>query len=50
MGPYARERVAELSEGGNDLVTFWRECTELLKAAVPIMTSRAGTRSIRCRF
>ena len=31
----ARERIAELSKRGYDLVTFWRECTEVLEAAVP---------------
>jgi DNA-binding CsgD family transcriptional regulator len=39
MGSYARERaaerIAELSAAGHDLVTFWRECTEVLDAAVP---------------
>jgi DNA-binding CsgD family transcriptional regulator len=39
MGSYAKERaaerIAELSGRGHDLVTFWRECTELLEAAVP---------------
>jgi DNA-binding CsgD family transcriptional regulator len=38
MGPYvherAAERIAELSACGYDLVTFWRECTEVLEAAV----------------
>ena len=38
MGPYAKERaaerIAELSARGSDLVTLWRECTEVLKAAV----------------
>jgi DNA-binding CsgD family transcriptional regulator len=38
MGPYAHERaaerIAELSASGYDLVTFWRECTEVLEAAV----------------
>jgi DNA-binding CsgD family transcriptional regulator len=31
----ARDRIAELSRRGYDLVTFWRECTEVLQAAVP---------------
>ena len=31
----ARERVAELSMRGLDLVSFWLECTEVLEAAVP---------------
>jgi DNA-binding CsgD family transcriptional regulator len=39
MGPLtkerAKDRVAELSRRGYDLVTFWRECTEVLAAAVP---------------
>jgi DNA-binding CsgD family transcriptional regulator len=39
MGSYAHERaaerVAELSTRGHDLVTFWRECTEVLEEAVP---------------
>jgi DNA-binding CsgD family transcriptional regulator len=39
MGSYAKERaaerIAELAERGSDLVTFWRECTEVLEAAVP---------------
>ncbi len=39
MGSYAKERaaerIAELSTRGHDLVTFWRECTEALEAAVP---------------
>ncbi|MGE5635508.1 MAG: LuxR family transcriptional regulator [Nocardioidaceae bacterium] len=39
MGSYAKgraaERIAELSARGHDLVTFWRECTEVLHAAVP---------------
>jgi DNA-binding CsgD family transcriptional regulator len=39
MGSYAKERaaerIAELSTRGHDLVTFWRECTEVLEAAVP---------------
>jgi DNA-binding CsgD family transcriptional regulator len=39
MGPLteerAKDRVAELSRRGYDLMTFWRECTEFLKAAVP---------------
>jgi DNA-binding CsgD family transcriptional regulator len=39
VGSYANERaaerIAELSARGHDLVTFWRECTEVLAAAVP---------------
>jgi DNA-binding CsgD family transcriptional regulator len=39
MGSYAKERaaerIAELSTRGHDLVTFWRECTEVLAVAVP---------------
>jgi DNA-binding CsgD family transcriptional regulator len=39
MGSYAHERaaerMAELSARGHDLVTFWRECTEVLETAVP---------------
>jgi DNA-binding CsgD family transcriptional regulator len=31
----AKGRIAELSTRGHDLVTFWRECTEVLEAAVP---------------
>jgi DNA-binding CsgD family transcriptional regulator len=31
----ARERIAELSTRGHDLVTFWQECTEVLEAAIP---------------
>jgi DNA-binding CsgD family transcriptional regulator len=31
----AQDRIAELSRRGYDLVTFWRECTEVLAAAVP---------------
>ncbi len=31
----AQERIAELARRGSDLVTFWRECTEVLEAAVP---------------
>jgi DNA-binding CsgD family transcriptional regulator len=38
VGSYAKERaaerIAELSARGHDLVTFWRECTEVLEAAV----------------
>jgi DNA-binding CsgD family transcriptional regulator len=38
MGSYAKERaaerIAELSARGHDLVTFWRECTEVLESAV----------------
>src|SRR5215213_6631679 len=39
MGSYpkerAAERIAELSARGHDMVTFWRECSEVLDAAVP---------------
>jgi hypothetical protein len=39
MGSYAKERaaerIAELSARGHNLVTFWRECTEVLAVAVP---------------
>jgi DNA-binding CsgD family transcriptional regulator len=39
MGALTRERagdrITELSRRGYDLVTFWRECTEALQAAVP---------------
>jgi len=31
----AQDRIAELARRGYDLVTFWRECTEVLQAAVP---------------
>jgi DNA-binding CsgD family transcriptional regulator len=31
----AKDRIAELSRRGHDLVTFWRECTEVLAGAVP---------------
>ncbi len=31
----ARERIAELSTRGHDLVTFWNECAEVLETAVP---------------
>jgi DNA-binding CsgD family transcriptional regulator len=31
----AQDRLAELARRGHDLVTFWRECTEVLEAAVP---------------
>jgi DNA-binding CsgD family transcriptional regulator len=31
----ARERIAELSRRGYDLVTFWQECTEVLVPTVP---------------
>ena len=31
----AQERIAELARCGSDLVTFWRECTEVLETAVP---------------
>jgi DNA-binding CsgD family transcriptional regulator len=31
----AQARIAELARRGLDLVTFWRECTEALQAAVP---------------
>ena len=38
MGSYpkerAAERIAELSARSSDLVTFWRECTPVLEAAV----------------
>ena len=54
MGSYAKERaaerIAELAERGSDLVTFWRECTEVLEAAVPHYDKRVGTHSIRRRF
>ncbi len=39
MGTYARERakdrITELAARGDDLVTFWRESTELLERTVP---------------
>jgi len=39
MSGYARERaqarIAELAGRGDDLVTFWHESTEVLKATVP---------------
>ncbi len=35
MKERARDRVAELARRGSDLVTFWRECTEVLQSAVP---------------
>jgi hypothetical protein len=39
MGSHAYERaadrIAELSTRGHDLITFWRECTEVLDTAVP---------------
>jgi DNA-binding CsgD family transcriptional regulator len=39
MGAYARERakdhITELAARGDDLVTFWRESTELLQRTVP---------------
>jgi DNA-binding CsgD family transcriptional regulator len=31
----AKDRIAELSRRGYDLVTFWRECTEVLETALP---------------
>ena len=31
----ARERIGEMARRGDDLVTFWLECTELLETAVP---------------
>jgi DNA-binding CsgD family transcriptional regulator len=31
----ARDRIAELARSGCDLVTFWRECTEVLESVVP---------------
>jgi DNA-binding CsgD family transcriptional regulator len=31
----AQDRIAELLRRGHDLVTFWRECTEVLEAAIP---------------
>jgi DNA-binding CsgD family transcriptional regulator len=31
----AQDRIVELSRRGCDLVSFWRECTEVLEAAVP---------------
>jgi len=31
----AQDRIAELARRGLDLVAFWRECTEVLEAAVP---------------
>ena len=31
----AHDRIAELSRRGHDLVTFWRECTEVVQTAVP---------------
>jgi len=31
----AKDRITELSRRGDDLVTFWRECTEVLETAVP---------------
>jgi DNA-binding CsgD family transcriptional regulator len=31
----AKERIAELSRQGHDLVTFWEECTEVLETAIP---------------
>jgi DNA-binding CsgD family transcriptional regulator len=31
----AQDRIAELARRGNDLVTFWQECTEALEGAVP---------------
>jgi len=39
MGAYARERakdhITDLAGRGHDLVTFWRECTEVLTRTVP---------------
>ena len=35
MKERAQDRIAELARRGHDLVTFWRECTEVLEAAVP---------------
>jgi DNA-binding CsgD family transcriptional regulator len=31
----ARDRIAELSRRGHDLITFWQECTEVLVPTVP---------------
>jgi DNA-binding CsgD family transcriptional regulator len=31
----ARQRIAELCQRGDDLVTFWRGCTEVLRRAIP---------------
>jgi hypothetical protein len=31
----ARDRIAELARRGSDLVTFWRQSTEVLEAAIP---------------
>jgi DNA-binding CsgD family transcriptional regulator len=31
----AKERIAELAGRGHDLVTFWRECTEVIAPVVP---------------
>jgi DNA-binding CsgD family transcriptional regulator len=31
----ARDRIAELARRGSDLVTFWRESTDVLQSAVP---------------
>lgn len=31
----ARDRIAELARSGCDLVTFWRECAEVLGSAIP---------------
>ncbi len=31
----AKDRVAELARRGHDIVTFWRECTEVLETALP---------------
>ena len=40
MGSYAKERardrIVELAGQGHDLVTFWRESTEAIGAAVPL--------------
>lgn len=39
MGSYAsqraKDRIAELAGRGDDLVSFWRECTEVIAPAVP---------------
>src|SRR5919202_4580338 len=31
----AKDRLVELSRRGSDLVTFWRDCTEVLATAIP---------------
>ncbi len=46
----AQDRIAELATRGHDLVTFWRECTEVLERAVAHYDGPAGTRSTRPRF